>query len=1251
MATMKSETYPGWIFRLNIPNSKSNINNGSTNTNKSSSDNGVDESDNLEEGVQLLPKTNTAPVNDYGISSSSSPPSSSRYLAELCPHGVSVATLPDDGNEARQSDPNPTSTTTTNETKTGQQTKLSWSYSSQSSPSQWNVTSSNLLSVTYRPAHEAYPSYTNISMKREYWHKSVGTCLEKGAAACTCYGGCATNKTQPRKRRQHRWGKMKRRITGGPKQIHRVKVSYTVDDILFVEPIVAQSAAAVASESEEVTNGHVEDASESGVWIRGIGNCHALRVYLRPKFGSFANHNNPSVSDSNDIPVDNGQSDLNCDYELPEMDRWDTLPLPPWSSKQNSSGAEGGKLGTDQKTVKHWGPIITFAIPCQSSDEDAQKEMALHKCPPLLWKVDHPPNPHVALDSFLLMDGALHLRQQHEKENGGSPNDSSTASSSSYDYDAPTNVYIHGYQSWSFAGSVVQGEVQPKSAMPNVLSAAFNRGGMVLSGDHDNGGGNFDGDHWSENMEAKVNDDSENFEDNELNEETAFYKSDMFACISSNGAATSQYDDERIILDEEGGPALVVGFLSQRQQYGAVLMDKDLRRFNLYACHEGVVAKRSVTSDWAYCQIVDASSYDEEAMVYYVHATGDHNEARPMEKGLTCGWCSWYHYYSDIDHDSLSKNAHILEKSKSSIGFNVCLIDDGYMTAWGDWTSLKPGKFVKDGGMRVLADAIRTKGMKPGVWLAPFACDKSSKLAKDHPDWIIRNDFGRESNSANCGKFFYGLDATNPAVRKFVYDTIRRAVDEWGFEVLKLDFLYASCLSGNGKYDPTMSRAEAMHLGLRTIRAAAGDDTFIIGCGSPIGTAVGFVDGMRVSCDTGPSFVPEFPLPHWDNGTLPALRGMLRNTMSRSTFGHRWWHNDPDCILLGESTKLTDDEVVSAASIVAMTGGMFLLSDDMEKVSEARLSVAKRIFPLTGVTAVPLDLHSTINSGMPSILRLWCAEKSTLSKKGGDDMSANEIDIIGSSATSETMNPGKILREQASKIECEVGYSPGNTVDPYSRERSCFSVASGLGSWTVVSLSNWLEHTARLSISFSALVSHSIDDFMAMGAPRSVKSVAADNTTPGEMSEYGFHVFSFWSSEYVWIPHQTLVDNNPLIKKLKPHETEIFHIKPAEPTRPQYIGSNLHFSCGFEVKSFDWSAHRVTVCLKNDYKKKGSIFVYIPESEGLNEAAATANGKTGHVEIVARPSIGENYEGRVLRVYIEIEGSGDPDDGLASIHW
>lgn len=94
-----------------------------------------------------------------------------------------------------------------------------------------------------------------------------------------------------------------------------------------------------------------------------------------------------------------------------------------------------------------------------------------------------------------------------------------------------------------------------------------------------------------------------------------------------------------------------------------------------------------------------------------------------------------------------------------------------------------------------MASSIKVKGFKPGLWIAPFAADKGSKLAQDHPDWIIRTAGGKPANSGNCAKFFYGLDATNPDVIQHAKDAVKRAVG-WGYEVLKLDFLYASCLEG-----------------------------------------------------------------------------------------------------------------------------------------------------------------------------------------------------------------------------------------------------------------------------------------------------------------------------------------------------------------------------------------------------------------------------------------------------------------------
>ena len=345
-----------------------------------------------------------------------------------------------------------------------------------------------------------------------------------------------------------------------------------------------------------------------------------------------------------------------------------------------------------------------------------------------------------------------------------------------------------------------------------------------------------------------------------------------------------------------------------------------------------------------------------------------------------------------------------------------------------------------------------------------------------------------------------------------------------------------------------------------------------------------------------------------------------------------------------------------------MTGGMFLLSDDMQKVSDERLNVAKKIFPLTGVTAVPLDLHSTMNKGMPSVLRLWCTE---------DTMGRNFLD----QATIETnemespnnISPEKIIEEQT----YEVGYSPDKIIDPYSRDRSCFAVTEGLGTWTIVSISNWMEHASKLSVPFSTVIQHSLQDFNATSAAKAA-------STPCELSDCGFHVFSFWSTEYTWIPHQvsqlhilnltrrfisfflllfqTLLDNDPLIKRLAPHETEIFHIKPANPSRPQYIGSDLHFSCGFEVLSFQCGPKYVNLSLKNNYKKSGSVFIFIPQSGSDDSIAAQVNGKSGVVEIVARPAINNgksesSYTGTVIKVKVQITGARTEPDGEIKISW
>ena len=521
--------------------------------------------------------------------------------------------------------------------------------------------------------------------------------------------------------------------------------------------------------------------------IRGIGVCRAVKLYLRPL-----------LYDSSAYPIPL-QFQSAWETHLAQMEHNQTELA---GSSPRSNSIDGDSIDRNHPST---GPVLTFCLSSTRTD------------PPLLWKVElpSPETAAIAIETMTMLEGKLQ------------------SAGSGY---SPTHTYVNGFQSWTFAGSVPRGSPQPTSAMPDRVSRAFNAGGAPPP------------------MDATLlTSRSSPFVPNNDDDFTPTYTSDFFTCISSDGVTVDLQDPLYPPLDETGGPACVMGWLSQQEQFGIITADDNLERFQMHVSCQGQVLlpNRQIVSDWAYVQLTTPHSYDEEPMVYYLHAAAAYNHARPMANLLT-GWCSWYVFYQNISERILRENFGTLREMRTHVPTNVAVVDDGYMTAWGDWDSCKPEQFPSSLG--VVADDIRKNQMRPGLWLAPFAADKHSALVKDHPEWIIRNDGGLPANSSNCGKFFYGLDATNPAVRQHVHDAIERAVKQWNYSVLKIDFLYAACLEGSGKYDLSMSRAQAMHVALRTIREAAGRSTFLIGCGCPIASGIGMVDAMRVSADTGPAW-------------------------------------------------------------------------------------------------------------------------------------------------------------------------------------------------------------------------------------------------------------------------------------------------------------------------------------------------------------------------------------------------------------
>jgi len=938
------------------------------------------------------------------------------------------------------------------------------------------------------------------------------------------------------------------------------------------------------------------------IMVAGVGPCRAVKLYLRPLH----------LTDELKVP----------DHWQAAWERHVHRMSNPLNQASSSTAATTENMSTDDEVHtddmsdnQATGPVLTFCLPKLSQVD-----------PPLLWKVHLPctaDQPPLAIESMSVFAGRILTAAHDSKARAGS-------SSTSTAVNDPTHIYIQGYQSWSFTGSIVRGEEQPQPALPDAFSRAFNAGAAPPP-----------------SVSTVIAESTANasaiprFQAHQ----TYCYQSDFFTCITSDGKVPARSLLRRNNnafpyqqLDETGGPAAVLGWLSQHQQFGLISVDKDLRKVQMNSSHQRQVLLpiKSIETDWAYAQLVTPHSFDEEPMAHFLHTVAGYNHARPLQNGsLLTGWCSWYHYYENISEDSLRENFAKLAAMRTKVPTNVAVVDDGYMTAWGDWDSLKPKNFSPLGLGNVAQDIV-DQNMRPGVWLAPFAADKFSQVVQDHPDWVIRNDAGIPANSSNCGKFFYGLDATNPEVRAYVTESIRRAVHEWKFDVLKIDFLYAACLEGNGKYDLSMSRAQAMHVALQTIRDAAGPDIFLIGCGCPIASGVGYVDGMRISADTGPTWYPALPLPWWDHGTLPCLRSMVRNSMSRAPMGHRWWHNDPDCLLLGESTRLTDQEVASAASIVAMTCGMMLLSDDLTKIPVSRMRTLTKIFPMTGVTAVVLDLHST-NDGLPSLLRLWCTDKYNLIDDLRDNMP------LGDDAERDHNAEATFFARQAS-------FHPDAEIPPLNeRTRSCIHVTKGLGTWTVVSLSNWSDKPALVSVPPPAL----------LPPPQTGWGADDDSLDEDIAGINGYHVFAFWSSKYTWIPNHRRAEEQGLdetvSKKMAAHETEIFHSKLVTPHVPQYIGSDLHFSCGQEVRSFQVSKNTVQIQLKTDYNRVGYIFVFVPTSN-TERIRATMNGEKGKWSAVGNtPNMNENGSprlmGRIIRIMVIVHANGTPQDGQINIEF
>jgi alpha-galactosidase len=325
------------------------------------------------------------------------------------------------------------------------------------------------------------------------------------------------------------------------------------------------------------------------------------------------------------------------------------------------------------------------------------------------------------------------------------------------------------------------------------------------------------------------------------------------------------------------------------------------------------------------------------------------------------------------------RNLRFLEQHRRELPIDTVQIDDGYQADIGDWL-ITNDKFPR--GMSWLASEIKRAGYTPGLWLAPFMLSESSRSFAEHPDFIIRDESGSPALATeNWQRRNFGVDGSNPDVRAWLTDLFRTICDDWGYDYVKIDFLFAAAIAGR-RYDPAATRISAYRQALQAVRDGVGDHRFILGCGSLMAPSVGAFDGNRIGLDVAPFWrfltteerqtpKPRFRRP--DDGL--SAEGAIRNTLTRAWMHGRLWHNDPDCVLVRtDRTKLTLDETRTLATVIALSGGMVLSSDDLPKVPPERLDILSMLLPALPHAARPLDLMLT---DMPETLE-WSAPDGTL---------------------------------------------------------------------------------------------------------------------------------------------------------------------------------------------------------------------------------------------------------------------------------
>ncbi len=351
------------------------------------------------------------------------------------------------------------------------------------------------------------------------------------------------------------------------------------------------------------------------------------------------------------------------------------------------------------------------------------------------------------------------------------------------------------------------------------------------------------------------------------------------------------------------------------------------------------------------------------------------------------GWVGW----SWVDGFNVERYEDVVLRNAKAVRQRLPEQDIEFLwVSLGNLEGRRPGNWLRwnrtlfPSGPEELVRQLGALDFKLGLWVGAFWLN--TELAADFErlhDAVLTYQGKPITISSGQWGTSYAPDPTHPktqAMLREVFTTYR----QWGVRYYMIDFLNA--ISGevpgqhrnDGYYDKTLiAGPQAYREGLRVIREAAGSDTYLLSSTGPTFHNIGYINATRVGSDYGEGRPLDGPGQGFFPGTFVVNRADYWTSHMRATeamASHYFAHNklfisdSGNVLTVDKPIPLPDAQI--SATLFGINGGPVMLGDDIDRISEERLDLIRKVFPRLAECARPLDLFEAAEPDSPKLFHL-----------------------------------------------------------------------------------------------------------------------------------------------------------------------------------------------------------------------------------------------------------------------------------------